>query len=64
MNVKLCLPPSASKLRALLFNLNAVQQEHYDEQGHALVDVRLPAADWARLKKSYLTEIEQFLVDA
>ncbi|MCF2856906.1 GTPase HflX [Pseudoalteromonas sp. SMS1] len=58
---RLVLPPAFGKLRGALFNLNAVNHESYDEQGNWLLDVRLPQADWERLKKEQGPEIEQFI---
>ncbi|MBQ4813719.1 GTPase HflX [Pseudoalteromonas luteoviolacea] len=58
---RLVLPPAFGKLRGALFNLNAVNHESYDDQGNWLLDVRLPQADWERLKKEQGPEIEQFI---
>ncbi|KZN35139.1 ribosome rescue GTPase HflX [Pseudoalteromonas luteoviolacea] len=58
---KLVVPPAFGKLRGALFNLNAVNSESYDEQGNWLLDVRLPQADWERLKKEQGPEIERFI---
>ncbi|KZN28742.1 ribosome rescue GTPase HflX [Pseudoalteromonas luteoviolacea] len=61
---RLILPPAFGKLRGALFNLNAVNHESYDEQGNWLLDVRLPQADWERLKKEQGPEIEQFIAQS
>lgn len=62
----LCLPPSLSKLRARFFELNAVQQETNDENGNALIEVRLSMVDLNRLlsreKLNKETFIEQHLI--
>ncbi|KZN66132.1 GTPase HflX [Pseudoalteromonas luteoviolacea CPMOR-1] len=58
---QLVVPPAFGKLRGALFNLNAVCDESYDEQGNWLLDVRLPQADWERLKKEQGPEIERFV---
>ncbi|QTL35875.1 MULTISPECIES: ribosome rescue GTPase HflX [Pseudoalteromonas] len=60
---KLLVPPAFGKLRGALFNLNAVNGESYDEAGNWLLDVRLPQADWERLKKEQGQEIAQFVVE-
>jgi GTP-binding protein HflX len=60
-NHTLRIPPAFGRLRGALFNLNAVQQEGYDESGNWLVSVRLPAVDWERLKKEQGMEIEKFI---
>ncbi|BBN80621.1 GTPase HflX [Pseudoalteromonas sp. A25] len=57
----LCIPPALGRLRGALFNLNAVQQEDYDEQGNWLLQVRLPQIDWERLKKDQGMDIEKFI---
>ncbi len=57
----LCLPPSAGKLRGQLYQLNCIAQEHYDEQGNCLVDVKLPLREWNRLVKQDEAEIEHFI---
>ncbi|CAH9049651.1 GTPase HflX [Pseudoalteromonas holothuriae] len=57
----LCIPPAFGRLRGALFNLNAVQQEDYDEQGNWLIQVRLPEIDWERLKKDQGIDIENFI---
>ncbi|NOU52035.1 GTPase HflX [Pseudoalteromonas sp. JBTF-M23] len=57
----LCIPPALGRLRGALFNLNAVQQEDYDEQGNWLLKVRLPQIDWERLKKEQGIDIEKFI---
>ncbi|ESP92876.1 MULTISPECIES: ribosome rescue GTPase HflX [Pseudoalteromonas] len=58
---QLLVPPAFGKLRGALFNLNAVHSESYDELGNWLLDVRLPQADWERLKKEQGPEIERFI---
>ncbi|TMO77381.1 ribosome rescue GTPase HflX [Pseudoalteromonas aurantia] len=58
----LCIPPSFGRLRGALFNLSAVQQESYDEQGNWLIDVRVPHVDWEKLKKEQGSEIESFII--
>jgi GTP-binding protein HflX len=43
------LTPAEGKLRAALFELDAVQSERWADNGDALLDVRLPQRDWDRL---------------
>ncbi|MBD1580756.1 ribosome rescue GTPase HflX [Pseudoalteromonas sp. S16_S37] len=57
----LCIPPAFGRLRGVLFNLNAVQQEDFDEHGNWLLNVRLPQVDWERLKKEQGMDIEKFI---
>jgi GTP-binding protein HflX len=57
----LCLPPSAGKLRGQLYELNGIVNEHYDEQGNCLMDVKLPIREWNRLLKQDERQIEHFI---
>jgi len=59
---ELKLAPQYGRIRAALFNLNAVHQESFDEQGNWLLSVRLPMADWNRLKKEMGQELDSFVV--
>ena len=45
------LEPRQGDLRAAFYNLGAVQQEDYGDDGVAHLRVRLPRADWNRLMK-------------
>jgi GTPase len=45
----LTLNPEQGKLRAGLHELNAVREEAFDEQGHSVLDVRLPRRDFNQL---------------
>ena len=57
----LLLAPQYGRLRASLFNLSAVHNERFDEQGNWLLDVRLPMIEWNRLIKDFGPEIESFI---
>ena len=43
------LRPEQGRLRALLFEENAVLQDEYDEHGNARVEVRMQKSDFERL---------------
>ncbi len=60
---QLRIPPSAGKLRGELYKLNCITTEHFDEQGHCLLEVKLPAREWNRLLKSEYSDIEAFLTN-
>lgn len=45
------IPPSAGRLRGIFYQLNCIAQEHYDDEGNCLIDVKMPARDWNRLSK-------------
>jgi len=49
---ELVLAPEQGRLRAALYRLGAVRDEHYGSDGAAHVSVRLPRADWERLVAS------------
>ena len=61
LNETLLLAPQYGRLRASLFNLSAVHNERFDEQGNWLLDVRLPMIEWNRLIKDFGPEIESFI---
>jgi GTP-binding protein HflX len=48
---ELQLEPNQGSLRAAFYSMGAVENEHYDEDGVAHLNVRLPRADWNRLMK-------------
>lgn len=45
------LPPSKGRLRAKLFELNAVKSEAINDNGEFMLDVLISKADWDRLQK-------------
>ena len=59
----LVIPPNAGKLRGVLYKLHCIQNEHYDEQGHCHLDLKLPKREWNRLMKQESNEIEQYIVN-
>jgi GTP-binding protein HflX len=60
---KLAIPPSEGKLRGILYKLNCITDEHYDEEGHCHLEVKLPKREWNRLVKLNTNQIEQFIVN-
>ena len=62
VNYTLRIPPAASKLRGVLFELNCIAHEDYNEKGDWLVDVRMPVADWNRLDKRLEEGLSAFIV--
>ena len=48
---ELHLDPAQGGLRAAFYDMGAVEQEQYDDDGVACLRVRLPRADWNRLMK-------------
>ncbi|WP_027351191.1 ribosome rescue GTPase HflX [Halotalea alkalilenta] len=49
VELSLRLAPHKGWLRAQLHELGAVREEHYDEQGYACLDIRLPQRDFLQL---------------
>ena len=60
---ELKLPPSAGRLRSILHEMKAIQQEAFDENGDCLLQIRLPLADWNRLLKQEGEELRPFIVN-
>ncbi|NTS77474.1 GTPase HflX [Catenovulum sp. SM1970] len=58
---KLCIPASEGQWRGMLFELECITGEDFDEQGNWLVDVRLSTDDWNRLTKRN-AELSQYVV--
>lgn len=57
----LSLPPSAGKLRGQLYQLHCIANEHYDEEGNCVLDIKLPVREWNRLVKLDEAQIEHFI---
>ncbi|PMR69752.1 ribosome rescue GTPase HflX [Halomonas heilongjiangensis] len=49
IDVQLTLSPDQGRLRAGLHELGAVREEAFDDQGHVLLEVRLPRRDFLQL---------------
>ncbi|RLM28235.1 GTPase HflX [Brenneria alni] len=47
----LSLPPQAGRLRSRFYQLQAIEKEWIEEDGHIGLVVRMPIADWCRLCK-------------
>jgi len=59
---QLAIPPSEGKLRGILYKLNCITDEFYDEHGHCHLEVKLPKREWNRLVKQKANQIEQYIV--
>ncbi len=59
---QIAIPPSEGKLRGVLYKLNCIKDESYDEQGVCHLLIKLPKREWDRLVKQNTNEIEQFIV--
>lgn len=58
------LSPKQGRLRAKLYNLNAVQNEETDVNGGVKLHVRLPAVDWQRFLAAESVHEEDLLLGA
>lgn len=58
---RLCLPPQMARLRALLFEADAVRGEEHDGQGDTLLDVSLPLVELHRLLSREGLEFDEFV---
>ncbi len=60
VNHVLRVPASDGKVRALLFELNCIKEERYDENGDWLVRVNMLASDWHRLDKKVEQRLSKY----
>ncbi len=56
------IPPAQSNLIGVLYELNCISNESYDDDGDWVVDVRMPTADWNRLEKRLDEGLSNFVV--
>ena len=45
----------------VLYQLNCIANEEYDEQGNCLVDVKMPVREWNRIIKQDKAIVEGFI---
>lgn len=57
------IPPKAAKLRGLLYQLNCIETEKYDDQGNCLLDIALPEQEWNKLLKQQQATLSSCLLD-
>lgn len=55
------IPPVAGKLRGALYELNCITQEHFDELGNCLMDIKMPLREWNQLLKADKSELESYI---
>ncbi|MCG9728596.1 GTPase HflX [Shewanella sp. Isolate13] len=63
LELTLKIPASAGHYLGQFYKLDVIQQKEYDDLGNCMISVRLLEADWRRLVKQSLGEIETFVVD-
>lgn len=57
------IPPNEGKLRGILYELNCINDEEFDEQGNSLLKVTLPIREWNKIIKQDNATIERFIID-
>ncbi|GAA6173799.1 GTPase HflX [Colwellia sp. KU-HH00111] len=60
---QLAIPPKAAKLRGILYQLNGIKNEYYDDQGICFIDIKLPKREWDRLTKHEDNELDRYIVN-
>ncbi|GAA4362518.1 ribosome rescue GTPase HflX [Kangiella marina] len=63
-SASLRLPPQEGRLRGLLYELQAIEQENVAENGDMLLDIRLEQADWIRLGRQLEKDLNQFVLSS
>ncbi|RDX38161.1 GTPase HflX [Kangiella sp. HD9-110m-PIT-SAG07] len=61
-SAKLRLPPQEGRLRGLLYELQAIEEEGVGENGDMILDIRLEQADWIRLGRQLEKDLDQFVL--
>ncbi len=63
VNITLKLPPNEGKIRHILYERQAIEQEQITEQGEFLLNIRLEEIEWQKLLKHFCN-LEMFEVEA
>jgi len=63
MQVRLSLPPTEGQWRARFHEAGCIQQESFDEQGHSLLRIALPRAQWDKLLKLSDGVLNHYIVE-
>lgn len=64
VSFRLRIPPEAiGEIRSKFCQLRCILNEEYEQDGHLLLDVRLPQTDWLRLKKRVDSKLADFIVN-
>ncbi|OEF23468.1 ribosome rescue GTPase HflX [Vibrio rumoiensis] len=60
---QLCIPPMhQGRIKSIFFQMNAIQDEKYDDEGNLLIDIRMQQVDWLRLEKREGAVLSDFIV--
>lgn len=61
---QLSIPPQhQGRFYSLLVQMNSIEQQHYDQDGNAILDIRMQQVDWSRLVKREGAVLNDFIVD-
>ncbi len=61
---RLRIPPNETgRMHSKFLRLRCILHEEYEQDGHLLIDVRLPQTDWLRLKKREGGRLDDFIVN-
>lgn len=60
--LQLAIPPEQSRLRAILYQMECVENESYADNGVCILAIRLNNIDWQRLIKQQGSTLEEYIV--
>ncbi len=61
---RLRIPPSdIGRMHSKFSRLRCILHEEYEQDGHLVIDVRLPQTDWLRLKKREGGQLDDFIIN-
>ncbi len=64
VSYRLRIPPNETgRMHSKFLRLRCILHEEYEQDGHLLIDVRLPQTDWLRLKKREGGRLDDFIVN-
>ncbi|RLA04853.1 MAG: GTPase HflX [Gammaproteobacteria bacterium] len=61
IDCSITIPPEHGKLRGLLFQLHAIREESYLDDGSLQLSINLSLVDWMRLKQKLHLDLDQFI---
>ncbi|MFD2176536.1 ribosome rescue GTPase HflX [Veronia pacifica] len=63
VSCRLRIPPAAiGRMHSKFYQLRCITHEEFEEDGHLLIDIRLPQTDWLRLKKREGSALGDFIL--
>ncbi len=55
------IPPAEGRLRGMLYELECINEESFDELGNCLLEVKMPLREWNKLVKMDKSNLEDFI---